>query len=353
MDTPLASPIVGEPSGSNGYGVDNETESGVDLTPADVAWMQPGDFIEFAGIEISREDIGLTNFNAMLNVACPQPSQDWSTQADLLDNDLAQLGYDRIENLPDWWGGTFLSSNGCLIVQRAAGWESDPTAVAVFANWAEHGIGFTDVEFSERYLREVQERIFRTDAVAIGNSGIGIENRATFSVCSFGLEEVHRFLAEFDDRAGVRLEIPEHCWERFVSGLGGLGGVGLTTSPDDDLNLAGRTFVVTDASGLSVAGATEGGGIPAGESITLTFARGSLSPHTGCNFMGGDAWITEGVLTFVPGESTDMLCENWSGAAENWLLQFLTDHPTITWEGDNLVISTNHATLKLVEQPPN
>jgi len=351
-DTPPTNSIAGELSNNIGASIGNGAPLGADLTPADVAWMQPGDVIEFAGIEISREDVALTNLNKMLNVACPQPVQDWSAQPDLLDNDLAQLGYDRIENLPDWWGGAFLSSNGCLIVQRASGWETDPTAITLIDNWAEHGIGFTDVQFSERYLRDVQKRVFRTDEVAVGNSSIGIDNRATFSVCSAGLTEVNRFLAEFDDRAGVRLEIPEHCWERFVAGLGGVGD-GVTPPPTADLNLAGRTFVATDASGLNVPGATEGGGIPAGESITLTFERGSLSPHTGCNFMGGDAWIENGVLTYHPGESTEMLCDDWRGAAENWLTQFLASRPSIAWEGDHLVISNNQATLKLVEQPPN
>jgi len=87
----------------------------------------------------------------------------------------------------------------------------------------------------------------------------------------------------------------------------------------NDFDLRGTSFAAVDAVGINLDGI-----------VSLEFdENGRIGGFTGCNSFGAEYELHDGVLQLGPDglESTAMLCENWSGAAESWLMRLLQSQP--------------------------
>ncbi len=87
-----------------------------------------------------------------------------------------------------------------------------------------------------------------------------------------------------------------------------------------------------------------------GTRIQVSFRGGDISASAGCNSMGGPFRI-EGEALF--GDSygmTEMGCDPLRHAQDEFVVSLLTSQPTISVEGDRLVISSASVTVELVDR---
>jgi heat shock protein HslJ len=109
-------------------------------------------------------------------------------------------------------------------------------------------------------------------------------------------------------------------------------------------SLDGRQF-------LSVT-VTDGGNarpLVPGTVIRLTFQDGSLSANAGCNTIGGTYTVEDGVLVFQGGGMTEMGCPEPRMAQDDWLVAFLGSEPTLTLDGDDLVLTAGPLEITLLD----
>jgi heat shock protein HslJ len=110
-------------------------------------------------------------------------------------------------------------------------------------------------------------------------------------------------------------------------------------------SLAGRTF-------LSVA-ITENGApkaLVAGTRIRLDFKDGAISANAGCNQMGGEFQLQNGLLVVANTFTTEMACDPERMAQDTWLLEVLGSKPRLTLTGDQLTIDAGRVVLHLADR---
>ena len=109
------------------------------------------------------------------------------------------------------------------------------------------------------------------------------------------------------------------------------------------IELAGRTFVSTAATGFELA---------PGVQITLTFDGDRLSATGGCNQLDS-TWSVDGdVLVVAEIASTRMACEPATLMDQDtWLSSLLTSDPTVTLDGDTLTLTEGQSSITLAAAP--
>ncbi|MFC4373670.1 META domain-containing protein [Nocardia halotolerans] len=118
--------------------------------------------------------------------------------------------------------------------------------------------------------------------------------------------------------------------------VAGCGSADDDEPPQDTAMPMGHTYISTEV---------EGGAIPGGGPMTLTFADGRISAHSGCNTASGPVDLSEHTLRVDKLTSTLMACTDGRGEADAWQNSFLEadprwhlDGPTLTLTGDNITV---------------
>lgn len=106
----------------------------------------------------------------------------------------------------------------------------------------------------------------------------------------------------------------------------------------------GRTFVVVSA---TVGGATKQ--LVPGSKVQLTFERGELRAHTGCNQIFGRASTDGDRLVVSDIGGTLMACEKRLADQETWLRTLLERGPRWRLNRDDLVLKVADTELRLVD----
>jgi heat shock protein HslJ len=96
--------------------------------------------------------------------------------------------------------------------------------------------------------------------------------------------------------------------------------------------LDGRTFLSTEVTGHELV---------EGSVIRLSFANGSLSANAGCNTIFGGYRLEGDVLVAEALGQTEMACEEALMDQDMWLAELLTGSPTLSLDGDELVVSSS------------
>jgi heat shock protein HslJ len=117
-----------------------------------------------------------------------------------------------------------------------------------------------------------------------------------------------------------------------TSGAGG--------APATSADLDGRTFLSTGATGHDLV---------AGSTVRLTFEGVRLGASAGCNQMGGEYSLTDGVLAVGPMMMTEMACDEPLMAQDQWLSGFLPG-AAATLDGDTLTLARDGVTLTLLDE---
>ena len=110
-------------------------------------------------------------------------------------------------------------------------------------------------------------------------------------------------------------------------------------------SLGGRTF-------LSIA-VTENGAPKAlvpGTRIRLDFKDGGLSANAGCNQMGGEFQLQNGLLIVGNLSQTEMGCDADRMAQDAWFTQVLGSKPKVTLTGDQLSLDAGRVAIHLADQ---
>ncbi len=79
--------------------------------------------------------------------------------------------------------------------------------------------------------------------------------------------------------------------------------------------------------------------------ITMAFAKGQVSGNAGCNQFGGSYSVSGGLLKAPQLGTTLMFCGRPRGEQEGWFLAFLSSSPTVSVDGDTLVLSGTTSTV--------
>ena len=102
---------------------------------------------------------------------------------------------------------------------------------------------------------------------------------------------------------------------------------------------AGHTYVSTGVAGHKLV---------AGTTVTLTFGDdGNLSVQAGCNTLGTTYTIEDGKLVADNFGGTEMGCDGPRHAQDTWIGAFLSSRPTVTTQGDELILVGGDTTLTL------
>jgi heat shock protein HslJ len=96
-------------------------------------------------------------------------------------------------------------------------------------------------------------------------------------------------------------------------------------------NLDGRSFTASNLNGPGFAGI----------SAELKFIDGRVAGYTGCNRFSSPYSIDGSTLVAGPFMSTMMACVGGSMEAETWIQQQLSEKPSLTIDGSELVITPN------------
>ena len=110
-------------------------------------------------------------------------------------------------------------------------------------------------------------------------------------------------------------------------------------------SLAGRTF-------LSIAVRENGApkALVAGTRIRLDFKDGAISANAGCNQMGGDLQLQNGLLIVGNMFQTEMGCDADRMAQDAWLMQVLGSKPRVTLTGDQLSLDAGSVAIHLADE---
>src|SRR5262245_576548 len=82
-----------------------------------------------------------------------------------------------------------------------------------------------------------------------------------------------------------------------------------------------------------------------GSTITLTFDNHGVAANAGCNLLRGPAAITDDELVVGKLASTMKACEEPLQAQDEWLSSFLTSHPTIKRQSNDLWLTRDDTLL--------
>lgn len=105
---------------------------------------------------------------------------------------------------------------------------------------------------------------------------------------------------------------------------------------------AGRTFVSTDVEGTT---------IPGGGPLTLDFTDdGRVSVNAGCNTGSGTVDFANHTMTVGPLAMTLMACPGEAATADAWVTAFLEESPSWKVAGDDLILSTDTATVTMTDR---
>lgn len=112
-------------------------------------------------------------------------------------------------------------------------------------------------------------------------------------------------------------------------------------SPTAD-DLDGRSFVAD-----SIEGAT----IVDGSEVVISFEEGMVVVEAGCNSQRGSFEVSDdGSLVVGPMAATMMACDDALMAQDQLLAEFLGAAPSISLDGDELVLTTDSTTVTMTER---
>ncbi|KAF0847401.1 META domain-containing protein [Nocardia caishijiensis] len=94
----------------------------------------------------------------------------------------------------------------------------------------------------------------------------------------------------------------------------------------------------------------EGGAIPGGGPMTLTFDDGRITANSGCNTSGGAVDLSDNVLRVSRLAGTLMGCPGERGQADAWQTTFLEAGPTWRLDGDDLTLTGADVTVHLTDK---
>ena len=109
--------------------------------------------------------------------------------------------------------------------------------------------------------------------------------------------------------------------------------------------LEGTTFLST--------GVTEDGQdrpLVDGTRIRIGFNDGQLSANAGCNIFGGSYRLEGDRLIVEGGSMTEMGCDEERSAQDEWLFGLLGSQPTLSRDGDELVLTADDTVITLVDE---
>lgn len=109
--------------------------------------------------------------------------------------------------------------------------------------------------------------------------------------------------------------------------------------------IAGRDFLST---AISVDGAAKA--LVPGTRIRLSFRDGDLGASAGCNLMSGSYALAGGRLAVDGLGMTEMGCDPQRHAQDEWLAAFLTSGPTVSLEGDDLLLTGAGIAIRLADR---
>lgn len=124
-------------------------------------------------------------------------------------------------------------------------------------------------------------------------------------------------------------------------GAGGSGRSPSGTTATSE-SLGGRFFLSTEVHGRELV---------VGTRVELAFEGSGLSTSAGCNMMGGDYSITDGVLS-LDGDwsSTAMKCADDRMAQDEWLEELLRSSPTISGTSEGIVLQQGETLIVLADR---
>jgi heat shock protein HslJ len=108
-------------------------------------------------------------------------------------------------------------------------------------------------------------------------------------------------------------------------------------------DLAGRTFLSTDASTFDIVDGTV---------ISMSFEADTLGVQAGCNNIAGGYTIADGVLQADNLLTTEMACDDALMDQDQRVVELLTSDPAIAVDGTTLTIGSGDISLVLEEQQP-
>jgi heat shock protein HslJ len=129
-----------------------------------------------------------------------------------------------------------------------------------------------------------------------------------------------------------------------IAGCGGAGRGANPQATSSSGGVWGRTFVSISA---TVGGSTKE--LVAGTSVQLTFHRGEVRAHAGCNQLFGRASTDGDRLVVSEVGGTLMACDQGLADQEAWLRNLLEGGPRWRLSDDNLVLNVGDTELRLVD----
>lgn len=87
-----------------------------------------------------------------------------------------------------------------------------------------------------------------------------------------------------------------------------------------------------------------------GTQVRLAFDDGSLGASAGCNSIGGDYRVEDGVLIFEGGSMTEMGCDPERHAQDDWLVAFLASRPSVALDGPELLLTSGGTAVALTDR---
>jgi len=114
---------------------------------------------------------------------------------------------------------------------------------------------------------------------------------------------------------------------------------GMLTGCAGDADPAGTTYGVVQVTGHELA---------TGSDVVLAFTEDSVGTQPGCNAFTAPARWDDGTLE-LEGEpaGTRMACSPDLMAQDQWFTAFLGSSPTLTFEGEELVLAAGEVTVRL------
>jgi heat shock protein HslJ len=123
---------------------------------------------------------------------------------------------------------------------------------------------------------------------------------------------------------------------------------------DDESVSSGGDGDGTSIEGEFVATEVAEGGQPKalveGTSIRLRLEDGALTASAGCNSIGGDYTVADGVLRVSATSMTEMGCDPPRHAQDEWLAGVLSAEPTVERTDRSLVLETATVTITFVDE---
>ncbi|MBM7785240.1 META domain-containing protein [Tenggerimyces flavus] len=126
------------------------------------------------------------------------------------------------------------------------------------------------------------------------------------------------------------------------------GANAVVTSPpatDPAADLHGKTFLSTK---VTVGGKNHA--LVEGTRISLSFEKTKLSALAGCNGVGGDVKLGNGVIDLTPGPSTLMACAPELMKQSEWFAKLLTSKPAWKFDDGTLTITADQTVLTFLDK---